>query len=336
MATKLPSGRYRTQVFIGYENGKRKYKSFTAATAKKANLAALQWQAEHPSATVEEITMGSAMESFIRSRKAVLSPSTITAYSSICRTIKARYKKLCQKKLDIVAGDDLQSIIDNLISSGATSKTCRNYYGFLSAVWKSKGQKIPDVKLPSKVKRPMNIPDEETLKRLYEASKGTDMEIPILLASIGPMRRGEIVGASIDDLEGNIIHVHQVAVMDSQNKQVIKEYPKTFDSTRDIVLPKSVADKIRKQGYICNLNLNTVTHRFARLLKKCGIKHFRFHDLRHAFVSICHAEGIPDAYIQARGGWATNNVMNNVYKHTLSSVQKEENKKINGIFDELI
>lgn len=37
MATKLPSGHYRTQVFIGYDSeGKRKYKSFTADTAKKA------------------------------------------------------------------------------------------------------------------------------------------------------------------------------------------------------------------------------------------------------------------------------------------------------------
>lgn len=83
MATRLPSGNYRTQVLVGYENGRRKYKSFTAETAKKANLAALQWQSEHPSANTSEATLSSAMESFIKPRKTVLSPSTIRGYCAV-------------------------------------------------------------------------------------------------------------------------------------------------------------------------------------------------------------------------------------------------------------
>lgn len=336
MATRLPSGNYRTQVLVGYENGRRKYKSFTADTAKKANLAALQWQSEHPSAAVNDATLSSAMASFIKSRKAVLSPSTVRGYGSVQRKIEKDFSKLCKKKLDLITAAELQTMVNEMVYAGASSKTVKNRYGFLCSVWKANGLTIPDVKLPAKVKKPLNIPDEATLKKLYEASKGTDMEVPILLASIGPMRRGEIVGATIDDLDGNTIHVHRVAVLNENSEQVIKEYPKTFESTRDIVLPKDVADKIRAQGYVCNLTLNGITHRFSRLLERCGIKHFRFHDLRHAFVSICHAKGIPDAYIQARGGWATNAVMTNVYRHTLSEVQKEENKKINNIFDDLL
>lgn len=336
MATKLPSGKYRTQVFIGYEDGKRRYKSFIAKTAKKADIMALEWQAAHPSDTVADHTLSGAMSGYINSRRAVLSPSTIRGYGSIRREIEKDFPKLCKMRIDMITAQNLQEWITDMIYSGASSKTCKNKYGFLSAVWKSCGLHIPEVKLPAKIKPRFNIPDVKTLHKLYEASKDTELEVPILLASIGPMRRGEIVGASIDDLEGNVLHVHRCAVLGEHFKQIVKEYPKTFESTRDIILPDYVVKRIHEQGYICKLSLNGITYHFSKLLEQCGIQHFRFHDLRHAFVSICHAAGVPDAYIQQRGGWATNYTMNNVYRHTLGEVQKQENEKINGMFEKMI
>lgn len=46
-AKKLPSGNWRVQLFVGVdENGKRKYESFTATTAKAAELMAAQRASE--------------------------------------------------------------------------------------------------------------------------------------------------------------------------------------------------------------------------------------------------------------------------------------------------
>ena len=42
-AKKLPSGKYRCLIYIGMENEKRKYKSFTANTKKEAEFLATQY-----------------------------------------------------------------------------------------------------------------------------------------------------------------------------------------------------------------------------------------------------------------------------------------------------
>lgn len=336
MATKLPSGSYRTSVFIGYDDKhKRRYKSFTAETAKKADLLALQWQSAHPSDTLSGLTVKKALAAYIRQKEAVLSPSSIRGYKSIQKMLKADYDGIDNKRLEDLTRDDLQTFVNDL-SCQKSPKTVRNYIYLLSAVWNYNNVPFPRVTLPSRVRPQFNIPDEETLKQVFEAFKGTDMEIPVLLGTIGPMRRGEIVAASIDDLDGNVLHVHRSAVQDASGKQIIKDYPKTDGSNRMILLPQSVVDKIRQQGYICNLNLMQVSHYFSRTLARAGIEHFRFHDLRHAFVSIAHAAGLPDAYIQERGGWSTNYTMNNVYRHTLDSDRKKEQEKVNGVFDTLL
>lgn len=139
MATRLPSGRYRTQIFVGYENGKRKYKSFVEDTAKKADLEALKWQAEHPSASVG-VTLQSAVNTYITKKSAVLSPSTLRSYGAMSRKLSSF--PASKKKLDMISADDLQVIV-NEMSRTSSPKTVRNYYGLLGAVFKANGLSIP-------------------------------------------------------------------------------------------------------------------------------------------------------------------------------------------------
>jgi len=182
----------------------------------------------------------------------------------------------------------------------------------------------------------LNIPDEATIKELYKAAEGTPLEVPILLASIGAMRRGEIVAATLDDIKDGYIHIHRAAALNDKQEQVIKEYPKTEGSDRYILLPDAVIQKIMDQGCVCSVGLTYISTMFPRLLRKVGIEHFRFHDLRHAFVSIAHAAGLPDAYIMERGGWSTTYTMTNVYRHTLTEDRKKQNEKVNNVFADLL
>lgn len=110
------------------------------------------------------------------------------------------------------------------------------------------------------------------------------MEIPILLAAFGPIRRSEICALDSDHINGNIVHV-EYAMVQNEDKEWIIKVPKTFAGDRFIDFPDFVAEKLRgKKVRIVEFNPMAVTHRFARMLKKLNIQHFRFHDLRHPYV----------------------------------------------------
>lgn len=62
-------------------------------------------------------------------------------------------------------------------------------------------------------------------------------------------------------------------------------------------------------------------------MKRSGVPPFRFHDLRHYCASIQHALGIPDAYIMQRGGWQSDAILKDVYRHTMDDKQQAMNQQ---------
>lgn len=201
----------------------------------------------------------------------------------------------------------------------------------VGSVLRQNGYQVPNVTLPTRTRPKLNVPDSTEVKLLFNVVKNTRWEVPVLLAALGPLRRGEIVAASVDDLSGNILYVHRSAIINEKGKQIIKEFPKTDSSNRYIVLPDYLADKIRAQGYVTRMSLGQISDSFGTMLSENGLPPFRFHDLRHAFVLIAHAAGIPDAYIMSRGGWSTAYTMTNVYHHTLDESKKKMEARINSI-----
>ena len=90
-AKKLPSGKWRCLIYVGMENGKRKYKSFTADTKKEAEKKAVNYQAdfENKQDTLEEM-----IEKYIKSKEKVLSQTTLKGYLSIKNNLMEKYQIL--------------------------------------------------------------------------------------------------------------------------------------------------------------------------------------------------------------------------------------------------
>lgn len=330
-AKKLPSGKWRVQAAITVD-GKLIRKSFTADSPKKAEQMALNWQNDQTCYSSNNITLEQAFERYIDSKSSVLSPSTIRSYNHIKNN---NFKDIMSVKIDSLTREQIQRSI-NLESVTHSPKTIRNYHGLLTAVLKMFRPSFTlYTSLPQK--RPPNlfIPDDKEIKILLDAVKGTKIEIAVLLAAFGPLRRGEICALTNDDLKGNILSINKAMVYTVQKQWVVKQ-PKTTSSNRQIELPDFIVDKINENnGIIYSGTPDSLTRRFERVINDLPIPHFRFHDLRHYNVSILHALGIPDKYIQLRGGWRTNHTLNAVYNHALQDKNLEFTQKAISHFKDM-
>lgn len=332
-AKKLPSGSWRCLIYIGDENGKRKYKSFTAPTKKEAEFQATQYmmQKDQMKQQKSENKFCDELNKYISNKESVLSPSTIKGYKNIERMLKKNYTEFYNMKISDIEQEHVQKVISNLAKS-KSPKTVRNYHGLISAVLGSNLRL--NTSMPQKVHPKLYIPSDDEIKALVKAVKDTELEIPVLLGAFCMMRRGEICGLSMSDINGNIIHIHHSLVL-GPDKQWHLKAPKTTTSDRYIEAPDFVINRINEIGHITNLNPHSITIMFERILDRNNIPHFRFHDLRHYSASIRHALGIPDAYIMADGGWCSDNVLKAVYRHAMSDRKKEMSDKANKHFKSL-
>ncbi|MCM1166996.1 MAG: site-specific integrase [Lachnospiraceae bacterium] len=331
-AKRLPSGSWRVNVYVGKENGKRKYKSFTAATKKEAEFLASSYMMNGSNSQSCKLTLKEAAVRYIDSKENVLSPSTVREY---IRTIETDFPLIfdCDIKLDKITQEMIQKGI-NQYALDHKPKSVRNIHGLLSAVL---SVYLPSFKLnttlPQKRKSEIYVPSEEEIKTLLDYVAGTEIEKAIMLAAFGSLRRSEISPLTAEDIKSNFITINKAMVL-NKNREWITKQPKTFSGYRTIELPQFVVDRISvSSGRLVEMNPEMITHHFENVLAKCSVHHFRFHDLRHFQASILHAMGIPDKYIIARGGWKTESTLKNIYQHTMDKKRAEVENKICDYFE---
>lgn len=337
-ARKLPSGSWRCRVTYT-ENGKRYSKSFTVDDPspkgkRRCEQIAADYQSTLDDGRIKKrMTFGDAAREYVDIRKTILSPTTINSYESY---MKCHLTPLMDKPLDDIDNRMIQRVIGSIKLS---SKTVRNVYGFISAVM---GHYRPHLRLridlPKKYPSDIYVPSNDEIKALLTAVQGTALELPVLLAVLGPMRRGEICALHSDDINGNIVHVRRNKVrkiVDGKMEWVIKQ-PKSAAGDRFIQFPDFVGKKLSHvDGYVTNMNPDTLTNEFRRFLIRHKLPVFRFHDMRHFSASFQHALGIPDAYVMQRGGWGNDRTLKAVYRHTLTGTAKTENDRLNTAFSDI-
>lgn len=330
---ELPSGNIRIQVYDYTDvDGKKHYKSFTAPTRQEAKYLAAQWKAGKADNKPARITLYEAVERYIDAKAGVLSPSTIRGYK---RMQECRMKDIGRIWLDELNSTDVQIWVSDL-SKSLSPKYVRNLYGLLSATVEMFAPDLTlKVTLPEKKRPDLYCPSDDDVKKLLRQVAGTDLEIAILLAAFGPMRRGEICALESSDIKGNRVSVTKSMVMGPDLEFHIKQ-PKTYGSYREIEYPEFVIEKIKgREGRIIKRSPNAITCAFQKAIKNSGMPHFRFHDLRHYAASIMHAIGVPDQYILERGGWSSDNIMKSVYRNTIDIETVRQTKKINEHFQKI-
>ena len=316
-ARQLPSGSWNVRIMC---NGKSY--SFTDPDKRRVMRRAAEF-AEQCREDIDNPRLADALEKYVEERAESLSPATIRGYNSIVRAIRTQ-SPIANKRIMSLTDRDIQTIIRNIDSP----KTQRNYVNLISS---ATGRKF-SVHYRNKRPKEIQVPTALEVLGLVQIFRKTELEVPVLLGAYAGLRRGEICALTIQDLDGDYLHISKDMVLDDFGMWIIKE-PKTPASNRIVLLPHHVAERIRKRGHITNLHPNVITKRFISKQEQLGIETpYTFHSLRHFFASYLHAQQIPDAYVLRAGGWSTPHVMQKVYRHALDNEHLEYSQKAVSAF----
>lgn len=309
---QLPSGSYRARKMV---NGVLYRVTFDHKPSQKEITLALAEVIQDEG--TQKGSFYKYAQDYIKSKKGVLSPATIRTYTIKLDQLSDSFKN--ENIFDIDSNKVQREI--SFFSMTHAPKTTKTLYGFISSVLTAYRPSLKlRVTLPQNIAKEQYEPKNEDIKLLLKHVENTPYSVPFQLGILG-CRRGEICAASIDDLDGNNLWIHKSKVYDG--KWIVKESPKTDASNRIVPLPDSLADQIRKQGYIYNNHPNALNKAIHRYQKQLGIPQFKFHALRSYFASYAHSLGIPDADIMAIGGWETDHIMKRVYRKSLEESKRQ-------------
>ncbi len=226
-----------------------------------------------------------------------------------------------------------------------------------------------DVNPADKVERPKknhfvgNFYDADEINALFEVAKGTKLELPILLGAFYGLRRSEVIGLKWDaiDFEQNTITIRHTVTscnVDGKFIMVASDTTKTKSSRRTLPLVPFMRERLlnlkeeqeenrrlcgrsyKKEyiGYVCVNEIGDlikphyVTDRFPKLLEANGLRHIRFHDLRHSCASLLLANGVPMKQIQEWLGHSDYSTTANIYAYLdYSSKLTSADAMLNGL-----
>jgi integrase len=201
------------------------------------------------------------------------------------------------------------------------------------------------------IERPTLTPTDAA--NVLRAAQGTDLFAVIATAIATGARRSELCALRWTDLdldEGTIAIRRRAANVD---KRVVIGETKTKNSRRTDHLPSFLVTLLRehrqtqltrfeslfgelaarrrqRDGYVFTTPLgelwdpNELSRQFTRFIRRHGLPHFRFHDLRHGYASLAFAAGVPLAVVSKSLGHAGIGITANVYTHLLTDQKREK------------
>ncbi len=333
-AKKLPSGKWRVQVYLGKDqSGKQIMKSFTANTRWEAEREADAFVEEYKAAK-NRFTIRQALDGYISLKQNVLSPATIRGYMNVRNN---RFQSI----MDIDIHDLDSFTLQKAINDEAATKSCKTISegkNLIITALKLYGVQLQlNVTLPPKKPKVKELP---TAAQVIQMVRGTDIELPCMLAMWLSLRVSEVRGLKFSDLKDGVLTI-QRSKLYLGGEDVVRDVNKTFNSTRKLVVPQYLIRLIQsvphdsEDDFIVPVNYQIIRKHLRKLAKANGYT-MTFHDLRHLNASVMLLLGIPDKYAMERGGWATPNTLKSVYQHTFSEERRQVDAKIDDFFNDIL
>ena len=327
----LKNGKY--YAVLNYKNagGQRKTKWISLGLSEKGNkrkaeseLARLRAEFEPPKEVGDlssDMLFADYLLEWLEIAKGRLAHATYGAYQGLLKSTIVPYfrkKKLTLRELE---ARHLQMFYSEMLRR-VTPNTVIHYHAVIHSALKYAVktdmliQNVADkVDRPKKNSfQPVFLSAEE-MQKMFEALRGTKLELPVLVAAFYGLRRGEVVGLKWDavDFEQGTISVKRTVtstIIDGKYQEFEQQSAKTKSSLRTLPLIGSFreyfmqvkeAQELNKQvcgncynyeydGFVFvdelgeRMRVEYLTNAFPKFLESHGLRRMRFHDLRHPYV----------------------------------------------------
>ncbi len=295
----------------------------------------------------------------------------LTTYASYSGLLRNPIDPWFRKRKITLAGLTARDIQDFYTAQGERVKanTVIHYHAVIHRALKYavKTDLIPSnpadkVDRPRKNAFTASFYSEEEFACLFSAVSGSLIEVPVKLSAFYGLRRSEVLGLKWDaiDFERNTISIRHTVTsctVDGRYTIVAADTTKTKSSRRTLPLVAPVRELLlnlrerqaenrrlcgksyckEDNGYIC---LNEMGQRilpsylsshFGRTLAKNGLRHIRFHDLRHSCATLLLAHHISLKQIQEWLGHSDFSTTANIYAHLDAASKRESAETMTSI-----
>ena len=307
---------------------------------------------EEPKVMNGDILFADYMEKWLDIIKSSVAVPTFASYSTTVKKIVAPYFREKEVTLKNLTAKDIQEFYLSELERVSPSSVIHYHANIHKALKYAVKMDLIPFNPADKVERPKKqryIADyyrQEELERLLEASKDHPYSLLIQMTAFYGLRRSEALGLKWDaiDFERDTItikHIVTNAKIDGKCEIVCADRAKTKSSLRSLPLVSNIREKLltlREQqkenrrvcgncyskkydGYVFvdamgNIfNPRSVTANFSKLLEQNGLRHIRFHDLRHSCASLLLANDVPLKQIQEWLGHSDIGTTANIYSH---------------------
>lgn len=284
--------------------------------------------------------------------RSTLKPNTAAGYAGMIQNPIAPYFQQRGITLGGLQAVDIQIFYASQLKR-VSANTVIHYHAIIHRALKyAVKTDLIDVNPADKVERPRkdrftaSFYDGNEVNRLFQAARGTPLELPVMLAAFYGLRRSEVVGLKWDaiDFENKTIAIrHTVTACTEKGRriEVAADTTKTASSRRTLPLVPAFQTKLaalkeqqEKNRILCGrsyctdylgyvlvdamgnrLKLSYISTAFPVLLKRNGLRPIRFHDLRHSCASLLLKNGVPMKQIQEWLGHSDFSTTANIYAH---------------------
>lgn len=318
----------------------------------------------------EDILFVDFLQSYLPIKKQQVEPVTYNAYVKTAETI-CNYFKNMRLKLKDLKPYHIEGFYKSQYDKGLSGNSVLKYHVLIrECLQYGVRNDFVLTNVADKVTRPKvtkfkaSFYSVEEIQKLFEAIKEHELHLPIMLTAMYGFRRSEVLGLKWEaiDFENKIIKVqHKVLETKVDGKRCIYKSNKLKNETSNRILPllpqaeelllkqkeqiemnKSKLGKCYNEQnleYVCVDNIgrlilpNRLTKAFNKILAKNGLRHIRFHDLRHSCASIMLANNVPMKQIQEWLGHADFSTTANIYSHLDYKTKINSANTISNVFD---